>query len=733
MTKSTFVGSLHKNIFAGFVVSLIALPLGLSLAIASGMPPSAGIVSAIVGGIVTALLGGSYVTIAGPGYSLVVVVLSAVTTLAGTDYYQGYLLTLSAIVLAGVLMFLLGLLRMGGLAAFFPSSAIEGMMAAIGLSLIAKQFHVMLGLATLKKSSLELLVDIPAQLWHFLTTAASDTGLLIAGWLGIVSLLILLFNSYIRNSFYQRIPAPMWVLLIAIALSYYYEWTSKSSPIAADGFIALPNSIEKLVVFPDFSFSWPIISVAMTIAFVGSIESLLSIKAVDKLDVFKRRSNANRDLKALGAATAVSGALGGLNVVTVISRSSVNVTQGATNRSANFFHGAFLVLFVVVFSQTLNRIPLSALAAILVYTGFKLSHPLKFVAAYKVGFEQLFIFVVTLIATLSTNIVLGVFIGALSTLISHLLITRDPLLFFLNLFKPNVLAFKEPQEDTFFVSVKHYCTFLNFYKLQKKLDAIGYTKKVVLDFSLCKFVDHTAMEGVESYVQSYEKKGGSVEVIGLDTLGASSSHPFAVRKMSSSRGSFSKVLTRRQRQLADMAQEYLWTYSPTNVELKSPLGDFVYFATRNLNRSYNMLIDADKRCTVFDIEYSEGEFIAKEDVKSTLMLLDLNCSIPVFTLTREGLLERLYALAGYQDIQIGKHKDFNKRFHLSGPSEEKIIAFFDDALVLFFESNAIYHIESNGRQLLVFKNERLLSPSEIKALAYFGRELVSLIECNSTS
>src|SRR6056300_891485 len=125
MPKTSFIGSLHKNIFAGFVVSLIALPLGLSLAIASGMPPSAGIVSAIVGGVVVALFGGSHVTIAGPGYSLVVVILTAVTTLAGGDYYQGYLLTLSAIVLAGLIMFVLGLLRMGGLAAFFPSSAIE--------------------------------------------------------------------------------------------------------------------------------------------------------------------------------------------------------------------------------------------------------------------------------------------------------------------------------------------------------------------------------------------------------------------------------------------------------------------------------------------------------------------------------------------------------------------------------------------------------------------------------
>lgn len=733
MSKSSFLSSLHKNIFAGFVVSLIALPLGLSLAIASGMPPSAGIVSAIVGGVVTALLGGSYVTIAGPGYSLVVVILSAVTSLAGTDYYQGYLLTLSAIVLGGILLFLLGLLRMGGLAAFFPSSAIEGMMAAIGLSLIAKQFHIMLGYEPIKQSSLGLLVGIPGQFWSFLSTASSDTGMMIAGWLGIISLLILLFNSSIRNPFYQRIPAPMWVLLIAVALSYYYEWTDKTSPIASDRFIVLPSSIEQLVVFPDFSFTWPILSLALTIAFVGSIESLLSIKAVDKLDVFKRRSNANRDLKALGAATAISGALGGLNVVTVISRSSVNVTQGATNRSSNFFHGIFLLLFVLVFSQTLNRIPLSALAAILVYTGYKLSHPLKFVAAYKVGFEQLFIFLVTLIATLSTNIVLGVFIGALATLVSHLFITKDPLLFFLNVFKPNVLAFKEPQEDAFFVSVKHFCTFINFFKLQKKLDAIGYTKKVVLDFSLCKFVDHTAMEGVESYVQSYEKKGGRVEVIGLDTLGASTSHPFALRKTGASRGAFSRVLTRRQKQLSEMASEYQWSYHPNSDQLDAPLRDFIYFETRQFTRAYNLLVDTQKRCTLFDIEYSEGEFIAKEDVKSTIMLLDLKCEIPVFTLSREGLLERLYALAGYHDIQIRKHKEFNKRFHLSGPSEEKISAFFTDALVLFFESNTIYHIESTGRQLLVLKNERLLSPSEIKAMAYFGRELVSLIECNSTS
>jgi carbonic anhydrase len=731
MPKTSFIGSLHKNVFAGFVVSLIALPLGLSLAIASGLPPSAGIVSAIVGGVVVALFGGSHVTIAGPGYSLVVVILTAVTTLAGEDYYQGYLLTLSAIVLAGVIMFVLGLLRMGGLAAFFPSSAIEGMMAAIGLSLIAKQLHVMLGVDSSKKGALELLAEIPSQVAAFIALASQDAGVLVTGSLGLISLFILLFNSSIRNSFYQRIPAPMWVLLIAIALSYYYEFTGFENPIPKTALISLPNSIEQLVVFPDFNFTWPIVSVALTIAFVGSIESLLSIKAVDKLDIFRRRSNASKDLRALGLATSISGLFGGLNVVTVISRSSVNVTQGATNRSSNFFHGVFLVLFVLVFSQTLNRVPLSALAAILVYTGYKLAHPLKFVSAYNIGFEQLLLFCVTLIATLSTNIVLGVLIGALSTLISHIIITRDPLLLFLNVFKPNVLAFKEPEEDTYFVSVKHYCTFLNFYKLQKKLDAIGHTKKVVLDFSLCRFVDHTAMEGVESYVQYYEKKGGLVEVVGLDTLGATSTHPFAVRKVG--QNPLSRVLTRRQKQLGEMAEEYGWSFSAGAQQLTASLGSFVFFATRSLNKSYNKLVDAEQRCVIFDVEYSEGEFIAKEDVKCTVMSLQLNGEIPAFTLSREGLLERLYALAGYQDIQVPNHKEFNKRFHLSGPNEEKILKLFNDQLVLFLESNTVYHIEASENRLLVFKNERLLSPSEIKAMAYFGRELVSLIECNFTS
>ncbi len=407
MTRNQFISSLPRNLFAGFVVSLIALPLGLSLAVASGMPATAGIVSAVVGGLVVALLGGSYVTISGPGYSLVVVLLTAVTTLGEGDLFLGYAHTLAAIALAGILITLLGILRMGKLAEFFPASAIEGMLAAIGLSLLVKQFPIMLGLEAGSGNPFIKLIKLPYVVAEFVQSVPVSASTAAAGLIGIVSLIILLFNSSIRNRYYQQIPSPMWVILLAVGYSYYYQLRGEANPIRSDLFIQLPDSVQSMMYRPNFELinSWGLWSIAITIAVIGSVESLLSIKAVDNLDPQRRRSNANKDLRALGLATAISGFLGGLNVVTVISRSSVNVTQQASNRSSNFFHGIFLLLFILFFSKLLTRVPLSALAAILVYTGYKLAHPLKLVAAAKVGKEQLLILVATSLITLSTNII----------------------------------------------------------------------------------------------------------------------------------------------------------------------------------------------------------------------------------------------------------------------------------------------------------------------------------------
>jgi MFS superfamily sulfate permease-like transporter len=197
----TFISDIPKNLFSGFVVSLIALPLGLGLALASGAPPISGIIAAIVGGTVVAILGGSNVTITGPGNGLVVVILAAITTLGNGDMHQGFLFTLAAIVISGVIMIILGFLRLGSLGDFFPASAIQGMLAAIGIGIFAKQIHVMFGNLNAKGSIIDLLLQVPQGIIDLIKT--DNSSVFYAGLVGIISLLIMVFYSKVRNRFFS--------------------------------------------------------------------------------------------------------------------------------------------------------------------------------------------------------------------------------------------------------------------------------------------------------------------------------------------------------------------------------------------------------------------------------------------------------------------------------------------------------------------------------------------------
>jgi len=718
-----FFSDLPKNVFSGFVVSLIALPLGLGLAMASEAPPIAGVVTAIIGGTIVALLGGSNVTITGPGNGLVGVLLVAITTLGLEGAF-------AAIICSGVLMMLLGFLRMGKLADFFPSSAIQGMLAAIGLIILGKQFHIMLANRILQEDSADYLLEIPDTIdtvLHF-----QKEGLIYAAIAGVISLAIMVFYSRIRNKYFQLVPAPMWIVLLSIGFSYYYELIAQQpNPIAPQYMLAgIPDATTILsdIPTPDFAMvlSFPFWTSVIALTLIASIESLLSIKAVDKLDPQKRRSNVNRDLKALGLGTIASGFAGGLNVVTVIARSSVNVNNGGTNRSANFSHAVFLVLFIVLFSTQLTRIPLPALMAILVYTGYKLASPKLIQKVFSVGREQLIIFFTTLLVTLTVDLITGITAGVVVTFVIHVFMNKGMGLFVRNLLKPNVLMFREGADGSYYVSVKHFCSFLNYYKLKNKLDEIPEDLEVVVDLSLCEFVDHTVMENLSNYQEIFHKKGGSLEVIGLDLHGTESKHPFALRRVVP--GLRNRSLTKRQRSIQEMAADYKITYDPEKLHMVDFLERFNFFRTKKIVDIYNRLFDQQGCYRLFDIHFSEGEFIAKENVKTTMLYIGLSQPLPQFTLDREGFLERVYAVAGFKDIPIANHSDFSKRFYLLGDDPEAIVAFFNDELVHFFESNPYYHIESNGQALLVFGKERLASIKEIKALFDFGKRLRATIE-----
>jgi MFS superfamily sulfate permease-like transporter len=723
-----FFKSLPKNIFSGFVVSLIALPLGLGLAMASEAPPIAGIIAAVVGGIMVSILGGSNVTITGPGNGLVGVLLIAISTLGLESAY-------AAIICSGVLLLIFGFLRMGKLADFFPNSAIQGMLAAIGLIILGKQFHIMVAnkIKFENPEPVDYLLEIPnaiINLFHL-----ENTGLLYAALAGIVSLFIMVFYSKIRNKYLQLVPAPMWIVMLSIGLSYYYELIlGLPQPIADDYMVSgIPTANQIISELPSINFSkinsLPFWLSVVSLTLIASIESLLSIKAVDKLDVDKRRSNVNKDLKALGLATVFSGFLGGLNVVTVIARSSVNVNNGGSNRSANFFHAFFLVLFIVLFSSQLTRIPLPALMAILVYTGYKLANPNQLGRILRVGKEQLIIFFVTLFTTLLVGLIQGILAGIIATFILHVLINKSFKLFVKNLLKPNVLMYREhDNNENYFISVKHFCSFLNFYKLKERINAIPEHLDVIVDFSMCEFVDDTVMENLSNYQDLFHKKGGHFEIIGLDMHDSKTRHPFALKRMLPVPNIIKKSLTRRQNSLEIFAEDFALRYSAKKNEKLSFLEPFEYFKTKTLNFSNNHLLDEKSGAKVFDLEYSEGEGIVQETIKSTLFYLNLNVNIPEFTLDKEGFLEKAYSFAGYSDINIDKHPDFSKRFYLLGKNSHQIKQFFSNELVHFFESNPYYHVESNGKSLLIFSKERVASLKEIKALLYFGKQLRDLID-----
>ncbi len=723
---ATFFKSLPKNIFSGFVVSLIALPLGLGLAMASDAPPIAGIIAAVVGGLIVSILGGSNVTISGPGNGLVGVLLVAISTLGLESAY-------AAIICSGALLLLLGFLRMGKLADFFPNSAIQGMLAAIGLIILGKQFHIMVAHKIKRDATIDYLLEIPNAITHLFHL--ENRGLLYAALAGIVSLLIMVFYSKIRNKYFQLVPAPMWIVMLSISLSYYFELVlDLPHPIADEYMVSgIPSADQIISQLPSIDFSktgtlsfW--LSV-VSLTLIASIESLLSIKAVDKLDVDKRRSNVNKDLKALGLATVASGFLGGLNVVTVIARSSVNVNNGGSNRSSNFFHAFFLVLFIVLFSTQLTRIPLPALMAILVYTGYKLANPNQLIRILRVGKEQLIIFFVTLFVTLLIGLIQGILAGIFATFILHVLINKSFRLFTKNVLKSNVLMYQEYDNNSnYFISVKHFCSFLNFYKLKEKINAVPEHLDVIVDFSMCKFVDDTVMENLSNYQDSFSKKGGNFEIIGLDMHDSKTKHPFALKQMLPVPNIIKKSLTRRQNSLEVFAKEFELKYNAEKYKKLDFLDAFEFFKIKTTNFSNNHLFDETCGVKIFDLEYSEGEGIVQKTIKSTMFYLDLKNNIPEFTLDKEGFLEKAYGFAGYSDIDMVKHPDFSNRFYLLGKKPNQIKAFFSNELIHFFESNPYYHVESNKKSLLIFSKERVASLKEIKALLYFGKQLRDLIE-----
>lgn len=413
----TFAG-LPRDLIAGVVVFLVALPLCLGIALASGAPLFSGLLAGIIGGIVVGTLSGSHTSVSGPAAGLTAIVIAQIATLGSFEAF------LFAVLIGGLIQIAFGIARAGALSAFFPSSVIKGLLAAIGVILILKQIPHVLGHDTDPEG--EMSFHQPDQQNTFseiLTVLAGDIHLG-AAVVGISSIALLVFWDRVKLLKNSPIPGALIVVLVGVALHVFFQRLGGPWAIGANHLVQIPvaenpTELMGLLRFPDFS-QWanPAIYLAgVTIAIVASLETLLNLEAVDKLDHQRRTSPPSRELIAQGIGNVLAGSIGALPMTSVIVRSSVNVNVGAKTKRSAIFHGILLLVCVAMFPIYLNMIPLAALAAILLVTGFKLASPALFRRMWSEGRYQFTPFIITLLSIVLTDLLVGILIGlAVSTI-----------------------------------------------------------------------------------------------------------------------------------------------------------------------------------------------------------------------------------------------------------------------------------------------------------------------------
>lgn len=491
---------LKNDVMAGLSVFFLALPLCLGIALASHFPPVAGILSAIVGGLIASFCGGAKLSIKGPAAGLIVIILGAVTEL-------GYEQTLAVGAIAALIQILIGLSRKAIIAEAMPPSVIHGMLAAIGVIIVSKQAYVMLGVAALPAGPIASLLHLPFELPH--------ANPIIFG-IGLLALLISVVWPWIKTL--RFIPSPIIILLLVIPLSLFFN-------LSPDFLINLPHNILGAITLPDFSNILSLVSLKYIImlALVGSIESLLTVCALDSITPHARASDLNRDLCAVGVGNLVSASIGGLPMISEIVRSKANVDYGATSLRANFFHGLFMLIAVMLFPTVLNLIPLSALAALLIFVGIKLAAPEQFSHAYAVGKDQFAIFLTTFIVTLATDLLIGVVAGIMLKLIIH--IARGNRL--MKLFSPTI-SIKTVQEVAR-IEIDGPLTFLSYLKLKQAIkEASQHSSRIILSLKAVTYLDHTVFQKFQTL--PHEFKHVTITIEENQELVRLYNHPLSIRK-----------------------------------------------------------------------------------------------------------------------------------------------------------------------------------------------------------
>lgn len=494
MKEKGLFDTVGKDLSSGLVVFLVALPLCLGISLASGAPLFSGLIAGLVGGLVISWLSGSQLSVSGPAAGLTVIVLNGITGLGSFDAF------LLAVVIAGALQVILGFLKAGIIGLYFPSSVIKGMLAAIGLILILKQIPHFLG------ADEDFLGDLDfnqvdgrntfSEIGYALNSL--QIGSLIVGIISL-GILILWERPFMKKlSFTKLIPGALIAVLVSIGLNLLFQNSFSALTIADTHLVSLPDISGPISLIGELRFpDWTAISnpavytLAITLAIVASLESLLSVEAVDKLDPHKRRTPNNRELKAQGIGNMVSGLIGGLPVTAVIVRSSANVNAGGQTKLASFFHGLFLLVSIMFLTGFLQLIPLASLAAVLLHVGFKLTKPVLYRTQWNLGLNQFLPFIITILAILFTDLLRGISIG-LVVGIFYILKANYKSPYFYN---------KEDKSgrEKIHIKLSENVTFLNKASVALTLEHLPEDSDVIIDGSQSTYIDYDVLESIENF------------------------------------------------------------------------------------------------------------------------------------------------------------------------------------------------------------------------------------------
>lgn len=504
---------LKHDLPAGLSVFLVALPLCMGIALASGAPLYSGLLSGMIGGLVVSLVSGSQLGVSGPAAGLTTVVAASIISLGDFKIF------LLAVMVAGLFQFLLGIFRLGGFSNYFPSSVIKGMLAAIGIILISKQIPLSLGYdqPDFWTSGFPQIFSSKHFLGNLESFSVHITRAPIIITLVSLAILIILQQRFAKKL--KVIPAPLLVVIVGIGINYFFAKFIPDLTLKPTQLVSIPSNIFSNISFPDFSKLFSTVEIwkdGLIIGILATLETLLCVEAVDKLDIRHRITPVNRELIAQGIGNMACGLLGAIPMTSVVVRGAANADAGGRTKLSAFTHGLFLLLAVVLIPSFLSKIPFASLAAILLVTGFNLTKPKLYSDMWKLKWKQFLPFAITIVVILCTDLLIGVSIGLLISI--YYIIQNN--------FRADYKITKTMQHETevHYMKLNTNVTFLNKVNVRNALDQIPEYSVLTIDGSESNFIDYDILEIISEFTNKAHDRHIELHLKGIEKVTVTAAH-----------------------------------------------------------------------------------------------------------------------------------------------------------------------------------------------------------------